>query len=491
MDSNRVRLTGIRETSLGVLPGTPRMRRMRFTGEGLKYRPEFVTSDEIRDDRMNADPIRVGNANDGPINFEWSFFQDLTLGSELMSSAFLDPWLVTPYRDNDGTADSVITDVNAGTQTVTVTAVAPADGAFVVGHLGRFTGFGNAANNGKFRCSTGHATAPVFLGSGLVNETAPAAGARIKVVGFQGASGDITAAAGGLGSTALNFTTLGIRKGMKVKIGDADNAVFQFGNVPANNGWARVSGDPTATFLPLDNLPSGWGVDNGAAKTIRVFFGDSLKNGVTLRSLSLERSFLSQGVPTHILQRGMAVNRLTGEWRAKQKLTGAFEMLGTRGSQGTVANGNSYDAATTNRVMAGSAHVGQIYENGTRLTDPNWARSLSWTLDNHLRTIDAMDDENAVGLGIGECEITGRTEAYFGSNVMLAKLLTGTPSSMNARAQIDNQAIAIDFPRVTFTDGVPSAEGKSQDLFTPLDWRASIDPVMGCQVMFDRLEYFN
>ncbi|TIU92904.1 MAG: hypothetical protein E5W09_27150, partial [Mesorhizobium sp.] len=68
MDSNRTRMTVVEEVTLGITPVTPRMRTARFTGETLAFRPTFVTSEEIRDDRMNSDPIKIGETNSGPIN---------------------------------------------------------------------------------------------------------------------------------------------------------------------------------------------------------------------------------------------------------------------------------------------------------------------------------------------------------------------------------------------------------------------------------------
>lgn len=493
--SNLMRLSGIRETTVGALPATPRMRTGRLTGEGLAYAPNFVQSNELRADRMNADPIKVNETNQGAINFELSLWGDQTLGSELMRSAFYNPWTVQPYRDNDGTADSVVTDVNAGTQVVTVTAVAPANGAFVLGHVVRFTGFTNAANNGKFRVSTGSSTVPAFVGSGLVAEGAPPATARMKVVAFQGVAGDITATASGLASTTLDFTTLGITVGQWLKPGDADNAAFGFATA-ANNDFIRVTA-VSANAITCDNLPTGWAVDAGAAKTIRVFFGDVVKNGTTRTSLSIERSFLGQAVPTHILQKGMHSGAFNLDITSEQVITGSFDMVGMSGSQGTVANGTSYDAATVNKIMAANVHVGRIAEGGSLVTSPAWAQSLQLKMENNLRALTAVGTVGAVDVQPGDCTVTGTLSAYFGSNALLTKLLAGTASNVNSRATIANVAgngfegYVLGLPRVIFTGGSPSAAGKNQDVVIPLAFQASIDTTTNAQFICDRFEYYN
>lgn len=54
--SNRTQLALVRETTPGVTPTTPRMRKVRMTGETLQLTPLYVDSEEIRDDRMLGDP---------------------------------------------------------------------------------------------------------------------------------------------------------------------------------------------------------------------------------------------------------------------------------------------------------------------------------------------------------------------------------------------------------------------------------------------------
>ena len=58
----------------------------------------------------------------------------------------------------------------------------------------------------------------------------------VKVVGFQGATGDVTATATGLGSTLLDFTTLGLSAGQWIWVG-GDTSGVKFATA-ACNGWA-------------------------------------------------------------------------------------------------------------------------------------------------------------------------------------------------------------------------------------------------------------
>lgn len=490
MDSNRVRLAVIRETSLGVPPGTLRLRTARITAESLNYTPQLFVPAELRADRMSADPTKINETNAGGIAFEFSYPVDGTFLSEVYQSGFFGSWKNSPQRDNDGVAASVITAITVTTNVVTVTTGA----AYVVGHVVRQTGFGIAGNNGTFVVTTGGATSYTCTAGAFATEASPPAAARSKVVGFQAATAaDVQATATGLSSTTLNFTTLGLVVGQWIKIGGTATAT-KFATA-ANNDWARITAI-TATALTLDNLPTGWAIDTAATKTIRCYFGDYLRNGVNVDrvSLAIERAYLDQATPTYIWQKGMVVNALNLTLTDGQAITGSAEFMGISGGQGIVANGSSYDAATRSDlypVMTANVSVGRIAEAGTTMVSPNWARSLSIQLTNNLRMITAVGTVGAVEIGLGEIGVSGTLETYFGSNALLTKLMAGTPSSISARTAANNQAVIWTLPRVTFTGGSANAGGKNQNVMLPLQYQTSIDPVTACEIDCQRFEYWD
>lgn len=492
MDSNRVRLASVREATLGTLPNTPRMRIARINGESLKHVPLFAQSAEIRSDRSSADPSKVNEKSDGGLSFELFYPQSLGAQSDWLSSALMNAWINTPEWDNDGTADSVITGEVSTTGTLTVVDQSGTGGfagtSAKAGHLIRTTGFAASGNNvvAKVTSSTG---TTIVVGSGKFasDDTTPAAAARVKVVGFEGASGDITATATGLGSTALDFTTLGLRVGQWIKVGGTA-AGNKFATALLND-WIRITAI-SATALTCDNLPAGWTTDAGTGKTIRVFFGDVLPNGTTLLGNSMERAFLGQAAPTYILQEGMVPDTIEFDASSEQHIKVAMTFMGMSGSQGTSANGNSYAAAPTGVAMTSNVSLGRIAEAGAAIASPNWVKSLKLAIKNNLRQITADSNVGAVAIGVGECEVTGTLETYFGSNALLAKLLAGTISNVSARATQDSQAVILQVPRLTYTDGSPNAGAKNSDVTLPATYRASKDPVTGANVLIDRLEYF-
>lgn len=480
--ANRLQLTTVVEVTPGVTPPSPRMRTARITGESVSFNPEYTDSEELRADRMIGDPILVMQSSGGGINFELSYPDDNSPMSDFIKCAFWNNWANTPSRDNDGVADSIITDV-AATGVITVTA----GPAFGVGHLVRTTGFGVAQNNGVFRVTTGSATVP-SVGAGLLAvEAAPLGTARMKVVGAEGVAGDITATATGLASTALNFTTLGLVVGQTLKIGGTA-AITKF-NTAANNVFVRITAI-TATALTLDNLPSGWAIDAGAAKTIRIWFGDQIKNGVTRTSMSIERGFLGQIVPSYIMTSGMHVNTMQMNFPLKDKIKGSMAFKGLGGGVSTVSVDASPDPATTSPVMSANADFQRFTEGGATVTGPNWIKSAEFTINNNLRMTESISSLSPVDVVNGEFNVNGKADIYFGDNTILNKFYNGTPTSIFMASLKQNRGVVFQFPRITYRGGTnPSASGKNTDVMMSLDWSSSFDPLTASHALMERYEY--
>lgn len=489
--SNRTQLAGVAEAEYGTTPENPRMRKQRVTSIGLTFKTDTVTSDDIRDDRMNSDPIHVGETDGGQIGIEWHYPVYGCLLDEEIKSAFCNDWLNTPFRDNDGVVAAAVVSIDAATQIVTVVN----GGAFVANHLVRFTGFASAANNRLGKCTTGSGTVPVFLGAGLVDDAAPAVAARMKVVGFEGDAGDISAAVDSLMSVDLDFTTLGLSIGQWVKV--AATGAYSF-DTAGCNGWARVCAAVTAHNIPLDNLPVGWAADAGAGKTIRVFFGDVMKNGVGKYGVTLERGFLGQSVPTYIAQNGMRVNTMEFGGAAKEKVTGTVAFMGLKGTIATDPLDPTPDEAPINDnypVFAMSANCGRVGEAGVALGKPDWAKSVKFAINNNLRAIDAVSDgENtapgSVDIEDGSFDVTVTLETFFGSKALLEKVMNGTQTGINTRVFKGVQALIWEAPRLTATDGDPNVSGKNTDVTLPATFSASKDSVTGAQLILNRIEYF-
>jgi hypothetical protein len=467
------------------------MRKMRITGESLQFSPNYIDSEEIRDDRMMGDPIKAMQSSSGGINFEWSYPDDNSPLSEIIRSAFESVWVNTPQFFNDGTADSVITD--AGTVANTY-AVVSGGAAVVTGHLVRATGFTNSANNQIFRAATGSGTTVVGSALGLTAETAPPGTAKLKVVGFQGAAADITALVDGLGSTLLDFTTLGLPIGGWLKVGGTlDASTFAFlvtaGSVARSKAWARIV-SVTANKITLDNLPTGWTTDSGTGKTIKVWFGDQIKNGVAPTTLTIERGFLGQTVPSYISNTGMQAGTFNLEAMSGDKIKGSVNLTGMGGGISTTPLDAVPDAVTTGLVMAANANVGRLGVNGLQLGAPNWAKGFTIQIENNLRVLDSVDSDAPVGVDDGECKATGKLSEYFGSAAEVQAFYDGTVRAINSRFAKNGQATIFEVPRATYRGGGnPQVSAKNTSVMVDLEYQASQDVATNAHIILNRLEY--
>jgi len=460
------------------------MRTAKYVGGDPQFKPTFVDSDVIRSDRMNDDPILIMREGDVNLNFELYYAEDGDPLSEFLMSGLFSTWNNSPTFFNDGTADSVVTD--AGTTTDTY-AVVSGGAAVVAGHLVRATGFTNAANNQIFRAASSTATTIVGSGLSLTAETAPPGTAKLKVVGFAGASGDITATATGLGSTTLDFTTLGLAAGMWAKIGGTA-AGDQFATA-ALNDFARITAiGPTA--LTLDNLPTGWTTDSGTGKTIKVWFGDWIMNGVTKTGQSIEFGYLGQTTPTYVLVKGQVPNTINVRADNRNKIMVTTSFLGMAGAESQTAADASPDDESTAAAMASHANVARISEGGARITGYNSVRSWEFTINNNLRKGESIDQDSPFDIFDGEFGITGTSQTYFGDDTLLAKLFASTVAGQNMIVRKNGQAMVFDIPRATYRDGSPGVSGKNADVFLPLAFSASKDPSLAAHLIINRMPYY-
>jgi hypothetical protein len=139
--SNRVALRQVAESTWGETPATPTLTPIRFTSESLNYNADFITSEEIRADRMTSDTIQVSSSAAGDINGEWSY------GSydDLIEAAMYSDWVTT--GSVQGADTTIAIDKTAGTPNtyeLTDSGNGFASNSWVVGQFIKVEGFATA-----------------------------------------------------------------------------------------------------------------------------------------------------------------------------------------------------------------------------------------------------------------------------------------------------------------------------------------------------------
>lgn len=486
--TNRVKLSKVRESTFGVTPTSPVFKEVRNTSSGLANNPNTVISNEIRADRQIPDLILTGITSGGPIGGELSFkaFDDD------FEEALQGTWSNKPTRDNNGTADSVITAVAASSDTYTVLTGT----AFLPNHIILAEGFGQSANNGVFvaQAST-NATAVIAPASpGLADESAPPGAAVLRAVGYQGTSGDIVATVTGgnaLTSTTLDFTTLGLNVGEWIKIGGAA-ANTCFATTSADNDWVRISAI-SANRLSFDLVPSGWAADSGTGKTIHLYFGSFLINGTTKRSNTFERQYLDHSPVTYEYLTGQTLDTLAIEAPAQAIVTVSETYIGANGSTTTTrASGASDVAAPTKYVMNSSSNVGRIGFDGSAITGANYVMRANINFANNLRRQNAVGSVASVGTGNGEFSVTGTLESYFSDASVLTKIVNNTLTSFDLRVGRNDgnrEKYVLDLPSIKLASGAVTVAGKNQDVMLPATFQAIRDATKGYTASITRIWY--
>ena len=248
----------------GVKPTNPAWKEFRNGTFGLKSTPTRGRSNDRRSDGQAGGTFLLDQQNAGPISTELKF-KHL---DDLFEAAFRGVWLNQAVIEV-ATLDTEISDVSATTLTV-----AAGGGNFKTGHLTVLRGFPTAGNNKLARVNSNTGTSIVYPAATFAAESDPIpVGASVRVVGFQGASGDLVATVTGgnaITSTLLDFTTLGngVGAGRWVLIGGS-GAGDKFATA-ACNGWARISA-VTGNRLSFDGGPAGLGAGAGTGKTLPAF----------------------------------------------------------------------------------------------------------------------------------------------------------------------------------------------------------------------------
>ena len=497
---HRAQIASVKEDTIGTTPGTPRMRLRRFNSEDFDASGVYVPSGEIRNDRSVADPILVAREVKGSITYPMVFpFPDSPPHTDL-ESAFYNTFVRRPERYNDGGL-TPITNIATTNTVLTVSSGT----TFQVGHLVRFTGMSVAGNNGVFRCTTASATVPRFVGSGITNETPPA-GARVKVVGFQGTSGDITATATGLGSTVLDFTALGLSVGDWIKIG-GNTAGTRFATA-ALNGLARITAI-AVTALTLDNRPTGWTTDVGSSKTISVWIGDTLTNGTTQISQTIERGILdlTGGTTEYTPYLGQIVD----EWNLRAAVGAPIEVSVRYNGLGITAPSTSPLDAVPDppptqigfpafvgrmHIIAGGALTGAL-GNNVSLTAPavgtNTCRSAAIRIGNNAVVREVLGSPYARGITPQSLTLTGSFEEYYAGQATATYNRAGTVTSvlLYALNTTTGQGVLISIPRAVISKSSNGTLARmNENVALTWEFQASVDEaVTGKMIAYTAFEY--
>lgn len=173
--SNRVALRQVEETIWGTTPATPTLKAIRFTSESLNYNASFITSEEIRADRMTPDTIQVSSQAGGDINCEWSY----GTYDDFIAAALYGQWADTGTTITDDTAFAITK--TSGTPNVWTLDNASTDLSAQSWAVGQFLKIEGFATAGTFFAEITEITAGAVTIAPLSDVATEAAGDAVTV----------------------------------------------------------------------------------------------------------------------------------------------------------------------------------------------------------------------------------------------------------------------------------------------------------------------
>lgn len=480
IDSNITGLRFAEELSLKTLPGTP----IWYPLEPNSY-SDFggqittVARNPINPTRQRKKGVTTDLDASGGFN------QDLTLTNMTrLMQAFMFADIREKKKTNpmNAIADTV-SSVTSGTKTFAVSA---GGAGFVANHLVKATDFGTAANNGVFTVASSTATTVVTV-EALTTEAAPPAAAALAVVGFQFPSADVSITMNGLlvrlTAAATNMTTLGLIAGEWVYIGgDVAGTTFA-----TNKGFARISAI-SATYLEFDKITwTGAGAESGAGKTIRLFFGDVLRNEssaalIKRRTLQIERTLGDDGsgIQSEYLV-GAVANEFSLNIAQADKITTDLTFVAVDNEQRTGVTGvksGTRPTLTSGSAFNTSSDISRIKLSLVSATDPAPTPLFAFSTELKLDIKNNVNPNKAVGVlgafdtSVGTFEVGGSITAYFASVTAVQAVRNNSDVTVDITLLKKNGAIIIDIPLLSLGDGRLSVE-QDQPITIPLETTAA------------------
>lgn len=457
IDSNVVGLNYAEEECLGKLPTTPKWQALDpnsysdFGGElSTASRSPISASRQNKKGAITDLSAKAG--------FEVDFTQ--TGLNDLMQGLF--------FADNRKKVELAVTAV-AGTGFTVASKGTNIKGNNIV----KASGFKTSALNKNFTVQTGSTATEIKVGA----LTAAAEQGLLQVVGHAFASGDLkfTVENGiyGLSTTTKKLNELGLIEGEWIFVGgDQTNSQF----ATAGTFYARIDtiAEKKITF---DNgtFKTGIAADNGANKTIEIYFGTVLKNEndpskIKRRSYTFERT-LGENTTNKKKQAEYINGAVFGEFslsastnefvKAECKFTGTNVDFKTDTNllshiKLTPAKGESpFNTAKDMRSMRLS-----LVDKTKTVSTPLFAylTELSLEVNNNLSENKALGVFGAMDISAGNFEVKGSTTAYFATTEAQQAVLNYSDVGLSSIFAKDNAGFLFDIPLLGLGGGQNSVE---------------------------------
>jgi hypothetical protein len=400
--------------------------------------------------------------------------------ARLLQGFFFADWRHKPTTQPYNGAAVPITSVDGDTKTyAAATGLLPFN---IEGLLVFVSGFGTPANNGVKTVASATA-GTVVVDEVIVDEAAPPAAAKIEAAGIQFEAGDIDFAyAGGVASitsTVFNFVSLGLVVGEWVYLG-ADLLANRFAN---NVGFARVA-TIAAGAVTFDDVSWTPVTEDGAAKSIRMFYGSVLKNEkdpalIKRRSYNIERTL---GMGETAMQaeylEGAVANEFTLNIPQAEKLNADLTFVACdntyrSGDVGDEIKVGTRFAAPGEDAYNTSSDIARIKMSVIDPASPNPAALFGYVSEANVSINNGVTPNKAVGVlgafdtSAGNFVVGGSVTAYFTTTAAVKAVRNNADVGLSVIIAAKNAGSIFDIPLLGLGGGRINVE-KDNPITVPL-----------------------
>ena len=338
-----------------------------------------------------------------------------------------------------------------------------------------------ASNNGLFLV-TGTVAGEVQAAGTSVDASA----GNIKVVGFQGAAGDLDVDATTdptrprITSTTEDFTTHGLEVGEWVFIG-GDSAATQFANA-VNNGFARIF-SIAANTLVFDKTASTMVDESSTTETVQIFIGDFIHNeddpsDIVSHCYQFERTLDSANNEYEYVL-GCVPNTLTLTMNTAEKVSVDLAFVATDTDlDETALKAGTRPSLEESDAFNTSSDFSRLTIEGANITGSGiFFEDYSIEVNNNVSPVKALSKLGNHDLVEGNFVVSGNFTAYFTTTELVQAVVNNDDIQLDFAFVKNNAGLLFDIPLASLGEGRIAVE-KDEPIKVPLAQNAARDPVL-------------
>lgn len=313
----------------------------------------------------------------------------------------------------------------------------------------------------------------------------------IRRVGFEFASGeadiDVSGTLPALETTTKDLTELGLIPGEFVFIGD-DGASNQYDSA-TNNGYMRVATIAT-NRIEFDKTQATMVDDSGSGKSIRIFFGEHLRNElgalIKKKTYQLERTL---GAPDDSnlseIQSEYVVGQVPSEFSLtipkSEMIKSEIKFVGTGhetrdgatgvkpGTRAALIEADAFNTADSLPLIK----LAEVIPGNPNPTDLfAFVSDLSIKISNNVKPNEALGVLGAFSVSFGTFDVSGDLTAYFSDIAAINAVRENKDITLETHLAKANQGISYDIPLMSLGGGKPNIS-ENEPITIPLNSEAA------------------